>query len=78
MNLDTIRHLMNVEPFEPIELHFASGERHQVYHPDNMAVGRNVIMIAYPDSDRIAHCTPHQIVSIERIIPSKEEGRNGH
>ncbi|MEX2168704.1 MAG: hypothetical protein WD851_05310 [Pirellulales bacterium] len=77
MNLDTVRHSMNVEPFEPIELRFANGDRHVVHHPDYMAVGKNVVMIAYPDSDRIAWCTPHQIVSIEKIVTPAEAGRNG-
>jgi hypothetical protein len=71
MNLDNVRHFMNVEPFEAFEIRLANGDRHQIVDPDNIAVGRNVVMIGYSDSDRIAWCTPHQIVSIERISGPK-------
>ncbi len=71
MNLDAIRHLKNLEPFEPIEIRLANGDRHQIVDPDNIAIGRNVVLIAYSDSDRIAWCTPHQIVSIEKIVAPK-------
>jgi hypothetical protein len=68
MNLDSVRTLLSAAPFEPIEIRLANGDRHQVTDPFNVAVGRNVVMIAYSDSDRIAWCTPHQIVSIEKIV----------
>jgi hypothetical protein len=71
MNLDTVRHFMNLEPFAPIEIRLANGDRHQVVDPDNIAVGRNAVVIAYSDSDRIAWCTPHQIVSIEKLGGTK-------
>jgi hypothetical protein len=71
MNLDTVRHFKNIDPFEPIEICLANGDRHQIVDPDNIAVGKNVVVIAYSDSNRIAWCTPHQIVSIEKIIGPK-------
>jgi hypothetical protein len=71
MNLDTVRHFMNLEPFEPIEIRLANGDRHQVVDPDNIAVGKSVVMIGYSDSERIAWCTPHQIVSIEKLGSAK-------
>jgi hypothetical protein len=71
MNLDSVRHFKNAEPFEPIEIRLANGDRHQIVDPDNVAVGQNVVVIAYSDSNRIAWCTPHQIVSIEKITGPK-------
>jgi hypothetical protein len=62
---------MNVDPFEPFELRLADGDWHHIVDADNIAVGRNVVMIGYSDSDRIAWCTPHQIVSIEKIAGPK-------
>jgi hypothetical protein len=77
MNLDAVRKLLSTEPFEPIEIRLANGDVHEVIDPFNVAVGKNVVMIAYSDSDRIAWCTPHQIVSIEKIVGAKprENGR---
>jgi len=71
MNLDTVRDFMNLEPFEPIEIRLANGDRHQVVDPDNIAVGKSAVMIGYSDSERIAWCTPHQIVSIEKLDGAK-------
>lgn len=68
MNLDAVRHFLIADPFEPIEIRLANGDRHEVVDPLNVAVGKNVVTIAYSDSDRIAWCTPHQIVSIEKIV----------
>jgi len=62
---------MNLEPFEPIEIRLANGDRHQVANPDNMGVGKNVVVILYSDSDRMAWCAPQQIVSIEKITGAK-------
>jgi hypothetical protein len=67
MNLDTIRHMMNIDPFEPFEIRLANGDRHQIHSSDNIAVGKSTVMIAYDDSNRIAWCTPHQIVSVEKV-----------
>jgi hypothetical protein len=71
MNLDSVRHFMNTAPFEPIEIRLANGDKHQVVDRENMAVGKNVVVILYSDSSRMAWCTPHQIVSIEKIVGSK-------
>jgi hypothetical protein len=71
MNLDNVRHFMNVEPFEPFEIRLANGDRHRIVDADNIAVGKNVVVIAYSNSNRIAWCTPHQIVSIQSIKGAK-------
>ncbi len=71
MNLDAVRHFMNTEPFEPIEIRLANGDKHQVVDRDNMAVGKNVVVILYSDSSRMAWDTPHHIVSIEKLVGSK-------
>jgi hypothetical protein len=74
MNLDVILHFWGAEPFEPIEFRLANGDRHQVRDPINMAVGKNVVVILYPDSNRMAHCTPHQVVSIEKLVAVEDNG----
>jgi hypothetical protein len=71
MNLDTIRAMLLEDPYVPLEFRLANGDRHPVDDPFNVAVGKFVVMIAYPDSGRTATCTPHQIVSIEKIEGAK-------
>jgi hypothetical protein len=67
MNLDTIRSMLLEDPFVPLEVRLANGDRHPVDDPFDVAVGKYVVMIAYPDSGRVATCTPHQIVSIGKV-----------
>jgi hypothetical protein len=67
MNLDTIRSMLLEDPFVPLEIRLANGDRHPVDDPFDVAVGKFVVVIAYPDSGRVATCTPHQIVSIEKV-----------
>ena len=55
------------DPFVPLEIRLANGDRHPVDDPFDVAVGKYVVVIAYPDSGRVATCTPHQIVSIEKV-----------
>jgi hypothetical protein len=76
MNLDSVRHFLVAKPFEPIEIRLANGDRHKVSDPHSVAVGKNVVVIVYPDSDRMAWCIPHQIVSIEKSGGRKSR-RNG-
>jgi hypothetical protein len=66
MNPDTIRNMLLEDPFVPLEIRLADGDRHPVDDPFNVAVGKYVVVIAYSDSGRTATCTPHQIVSIEK------------
>jgi hypothetical protein len=77
MNLDTVRELLLEDPFVPVEIRLANGDRHRVTDPFNVAVGKNIVVIAYSDSNRTAWCTPHQIVSIEKVkgAKSKPNGR---
>jgi hypothetical protein len=71
MNLDTIRAMLLEDPFVPLEFRLANEDRHPVEDPFDVAVGKYVVVIAYPDSGRVANCTPHRIVSIERIKGAK-------
>jgi len=59
------------DPFIPLEFRLANGDRHNVTNSINVAVGKNVVVIAYSDSGRVATCTPHQIVSVEKIKDAK-------
>lgn len=69
MNMNCIRQWLHREPFEPFELRLSSGETHQVRHPQSVALAKTRIAIAYPDTDRVVHCSLDQIDSIEAIQP---------
>jgi hypothetical protein len=74
MNLDAIRYFLNPDSFQPFDLKLANGDIHRITDPYQIAVGKNIVAIVYSDSNRMAHCTPHQVVSIERAIPKSLAG----
>jgi hypothetical protein len=66
MSLDELRKHVNASPFEPFDLCLANGDRYRVAHPENIAMGRSIVVVAFTDQDGTAWCTPHQIVSVTK------------
>jgi len=67
MNMETIQDLVHRQPFEPFEIRLSNGEVHQVRHPENVAIAKTRIAIAYPEQDRIVLCSLVHINSIEAL-----------
>lgn len=67
MNMETIQGLLHRQPFEPFEIRLSNGERHQMRHPENVALAKSRIAIAYPLADRIVLCSLIHINSIEPV-----------
>ena len=70
MNADTMREWHNHQPFEPFELRLSNGERHQVRHPELIALGRNRVIIIDPNTDRAVYIALVHINSIEALQPA--------
>jgi hypothetical protein len=67
MNADTIREWLNRRPFEPFEVRLSNGEHHQVRHPEVVAIGKNRIAIADPETDRIVHVALIHVNSVAAL-----------
>jgi len=67
MNADTIREWLTRQPFEPFELRLSNGERHQVRHPELLALGRNRVIIIDPSTDRAVYVAVVHVNSIEAL-----------
>ena len=67
MNMETIRDLLHRQPFEAFEIRLSNGEVYQVRHPENVALAKTRIAIAYPEADRIILCSLVHINSIEAV-----------
>lgn len=67
MNADTIREWLSRRPFEPFELRLSNGEIHQVRHPEVVAIGKNRIAIADPETDRFVHVALIHVNSIAAL-----------
>lgn len=78
MNLDVVRAYMNAAPFVPFDVKFSNGEVHRVKNRDNIAIGKNIIAILDPDSNRMGHCTPHHVVSIEKTAHPESGGQSSN
>ena len=67
MNADTIREWLNRRPFEPFELRLSNGEAYQVRHPEVVALGKNRIAIADPETDHFTHVALIHVNSISAL-----------
>lgn len=67
MSMETIQELLNRRPFEPFEIRLSNGEVHQVRHPENVALAKTRVAIAYPEADRIVLCSLVHINSVEAV-----------
>lgn len=67
MNMETIREWLNRVPFEPFEIRLSNGETHQVRHPENLALGKNRLVIVDPELDRAVHCALIHVNSIAAL-----------
>ncbi len=67
MNIETIREWLNRRPFEPFEVRLSNGEAYQVRHPEVVALGKNRIAVADPESDRFVHIALIHINSIQAL-----------
>lgn len=65
--METLQDLLHRHPFEPFEIRLSNGEAHQVRHPENVAIAKTRIAIAYTEADRIVLCSLIHINSIEAL-----------
>lgn len=67
MNAEAVRERLVRQPFEPFELRLSNGETYQVRHPENVALAKTKIVVANPDTDRVAHIALVHINSIQPL-----------
>ncbi len=67
MNMETIREWLNRASFEPFVLRMSNGEIHEVRHPENVALGKNRIIVVDPTHDRAVHLSLIHVNSIEAL-----------
>lgn len=72
MNLDALRVFLQPDGFQPFDLKLANGDVHRIVEPYQMAVTKTQVVVLSPDSGLWVHCTPHQVVSVERVVPATE------
>jgi hypothetical protein len=51
MFLDELQDLIDKEPFEPFRIRLDNGDIHNVFNPQNLALQRSTVWIAFPDGN---------------------------
>ena len=69
MNSEAIRELLARRPFEPFEVRLTNGDVHIVKHLECVAITRARLVIADPETDRIAICALLHVVSLSLLHP---------
>ena len=69
--IDSIRELLDRDPFQPFRIRASSGIGYEVRNPGLVVVMRTELFIAEPNSDRFALVPFLHIAGVERIA-------NGH
>jgi hypothetical protein len=64
MRPEAIRELMQRRPFVPFAVHMSSGEVYRVTHPEQVFIAGGLLLIYYPDQDRIAYCSFVHIANV--------------
>jgi hypothetical protein len=64
MNMETIREWLQRMPFE---IRLSNGEVHRVRHPEDVAPGKNRIIIVDPQTDKAVHCALIHVNSISAL-----------
>ncbi|HXE54611.1 MAG TPA: hypothetical protein VN541_16440 [Tepidisphaeraceae bacterium] len=63
--------LLNRDPFVPFRMSPTSGEGHEVWDPNLVALGESLLHVFFPRSDRSVTVRLNQIVSVELLEPAK-------
>lgn len=67
MNMEAIREWLNRQPFQPFVLRLSNGEMHEVRHPENVALGKNRLVVVDPSIDQVVHLSLIHVNSIEML-----------
>ncbi len=67
--LDTIRQLLDREPFQPFRIVLTSGDRYEVPDPHLVAILESQVFYAHPESDRFSFVRVNQIAAVD-ILPN--------
>ncbi len=64
INKTAIDELHQRRPFEPFVIQMSGGESYEVRHPENLAVGKQRVVVINPESDEMAICGLLHVTSL--------------
>ncbi len=66
MNSEAIRKLLNIKPFEPIEVELSSGQVWTITHPENVILTKNTLVVVDPPTDTVQWISLIHVVAVRR------------
>ncbi|HWG42091.1 MAG TPA: hypothetical protein VN688_04845 [Gemmataceae bacterium] len=66
MNAEALRKLLNVRPFEPVEVELSSGQVFAIKHPETVIVLNNTLVVADPETETVQWTSLVHIVAVRR------------
>ena len=64
MNAEAIRKLLNIKPFEPLEVELSSGQVWTVTHPENVILTKNTLVVVDPPTDMVQWISLIHVVAV--------------
>lgn len=65
INRETVDQLHQLRPFEPFTIHLSCGEAHEVRHPEDLALGKQRLVVIDPETNRMAILGLLHVTSLE-------------
>lgn len=59
--------MMDRDPFQPFRIILTRGDRYDITNPHLLALGRTLLIVCYPRSDRFAVLRLNQLAAIEAL-----------
>jgi hypothetical protein len=66
MNSEGLKKLLDVRPFEPLEVELSSGQTFTIKHPENVIVTKNTLIVVKPQEDIVQWTSLIHIVAVRR------------
>jgi hypothetical protein len=66
MNAEVLRKLLNVRPFEPVEVELSSGQVFSIKHPETVIVLNNTLVVADPETESVQWTSLVPVVAVRR------------
>ena len=66
MNAESLRKLLSVRPFEPVDVELSSGQVFSIKHPETVIVLNNTLVVADAESESVQWNSLVHVVAVRR------------
>jgi hypothetical protein len=66
MIAEALRNLLQIRPFEPVEVELSSGQVFTIKHPETVIVLKNTLVVADPDTETVQWTSLIHVTAVRR------------